>query len=262
MPHVAKNRTTSFTREDSHTHVNENSPDPAVTTVTVRRAKPANDKLSVLREQWMNKIIDLVSGIPPQIPPLRMINHEIKLIDPDKWINYRLPKCPDALKEELADKISRYTSAGWRVPAMVQQAVLMLCILKKSSRLQTVFDLHLQNENTVKDVSPFPDQDTVWHDVTHAAYRSKLDMSEAYEQICVRPEDVPKTAFSTIYSTFVSRVMQQGDCNAPSTFQRLMTAVFHEYIVQFVHVYLDDIFIYSSSIDEHEEHLAQVFDNL
>src|SRR6266481_2119004 len=80
--------------------------------------------------------------------------------------------------------------------------------------------------------------------------------------IRVRLEDVPKTAFSTIYGTFVSRVMQQGDCNAPSTFQRLMTAVFHEYIARFVHIYLDDIFIYSLSIDEHKGHLSQVFDNL
>ena len=133
----------------------------------------------------MNRINDLVSGILPQIPPLRMINHEIKLIDPDKQINYRLPKCPNTLKEELADKISHYTSAGWWVPTTVQQAVPMLCVLKKSSRLRTVFDLHLQNENTVKDVSPFPDQDTIRHDVAHTAYRSKLDMLEAYEQICV-----------------------------------------------------------------------------
>ena len=120
----------------------------------------------------------------------------------------------------------------------------------------------MQNENTKKDVSPFPDQDTIWHDIVHAAYRSKLDMSEAYEQIHVHPEDVPKTAFVTIFSTFVSLVMQQGDCNAPSTFQRLMTAVFRDYIACFVHVYLDDIFIYSSSIEEHEKHLELVFNKL
>ena len=120
----------------------------------------------------------------------------------------------------------------------------MLCVLKKSGKLHTVFDLHMQNNNMEKDVLPFTDQDMIQHDVAHAPHRSKLDMSEAYEQICIRSEDVPKTAFSTIFSTFVSRVMQQGDCNAPSTFQRPMTAVFHNYITWFVHVYLDDIFIY------------------
>ena len=99
----------------------------------------------------------------------------------------------------------------------------MLCILKKNRKLCTVFDLHMQNKNMEKDISPFPDQDTIQYDIVHAAYRSKLDMSEAYEQICIHNEDVPKMAFTTIFGTFVSRVMQQGDCNAPSTFQRLMT---------------------------------------
>ena len=82
-------------------------------------------------------------------------------------------------------------------------------MLKKSCKLRMVFDYWLQNENTGKDVSPFPDQDAIWHDVAHAACRSKLDMSEAYEQICMQPEDVSKMAFATIYGTFMSLVMQQ-----------------------------------------------------
>ena len=171
-------------------------------------------------------------------------------------------KCPDALKEELAEKISWYTSTRWWVQVTTRQAMPMLCVLKRNGKLHTVFNLHMQNENMEKDVSPFPDQDTIWHDVAHAAYRSKLDMSEAYKQIHVHDEDIPKTAFTTIFSTFVSQVMQQGDCNAPSTFQRLMTSVFHDFVTRFVHVYLDDIFIYSLTIEEHENHLAQVFDKL
>src|SRR6266481_1711464 len=87
-------------------------------------------------------------------------------------------------------------------------------------------------------------------------------MLEAYEQICMRPEDISKTALATIYGTFMSLVMQQGDCNVPSTFQRLMTSVFCDFIARFIHVYLDDIFIFSSSIKEHEQHLSQVFDKL
>ena len=56
--------------------------------------------------------------------------------------------------------------------------------------------------------------------------------------------------------------MQQGDCNAPATFQQLMTIIFQEYIGRFVHVYLDDIFVFSNSIEEHEKHLGLVFDKL
>ena len=41
-----------------------------------------------------------------------------------------------------------------------------------------------------------------------------------------------------------------------------MTVVFREYIARFVHVYLDDIFIFSSTIEEHQKHLAMVFNKL
>ena len=47
-----------------------------------------------------------------------------------------------------------------------------------------------------------------------------------YEQMCIKPKDVCKTTFSTIFGTFQSQVIQMGDCNPPSTFQRLMTATF------------------------------------
>ena len=113
-------------------------------------------------------------------------------------------------------------------------------------------------QNTWKDVTPFPDQDAICHDIARATFRSKLDMTEAYEQMCIRPEDVGKTTFSTTFGTFQSRVMQMGDCNAPSTFQWLMTAIFGDFLRRFIHVYLDNIFIYSQSIQEHIEHIMKV----
>ena len=68
--------------------------------------------------------------------------------------------------------------------------------------------------------------------------------------------------FATVYGTFVSHTMQQGDCNVPTTFQRLMTAIFRDFIGRFVHVYFDDIFVFSDSIEEHEEHLRLIFNRL
>ena len=138
----------------------------------------------------------------------------------------------------------------------------MLCIPKKNGKLQTVFDLQEQNDNMVKDMTPFPDQDIVRNDMARAVYCSKLNMSKASEQIRIILEHIHKMAFATVLGTFRSQVMQMGDCNAPSTFQWLMTAIFWDYISQFVHVYLDDIFIYSCSIGEHEKHLGIVFQQL
>jgi hypothetical protein len=69
-------------------------------------------------------------------------------------------------------------------------------------------------------------------------------------------------AFATILGIYVSMVMQQGNCNAPATFQRLMTAIFQDVIRKFMHIYLDDIFIYSNSVEEHEHHLKLVLNRL
>jgi hypothetical protein len=74
----------------------------------------------------------------------------------------------------------------------------MLCIPKKNGTLHTIFNLREQNENMVKDVTPFPDQDIIRTDITRAAYRTKLNMSEAYEQIRVDLARVSKTAFVLI----------------------------------------------------------------
>ncbi len=60
----------------------------------------------------------------------------------------------------------------------------------------------------------------------------------------------------------MSHVVQQGDCNVPATFQRLMTSIFRDVIGKFLHVYLDDIFIYSQSVEKHEKHLRIVFERL
>ena len=100
------------------------------------------------------------------------------------------------------------------------------------------------------------------NDVARAPFHSKLDMSDMYEQVCVDLNDMKNTAFSTIIGTYLSHVVQQGDCNAPATFQWLMTQIFQKFIGKFVYIYLDDIFIFSYSIEEHESHLQQVFDTL
>jgi hypothetical protein len=91
----------------------------------------------------------------------------------------------------------------------------------------------------------------------------KLDLtSEAYEQIHIKLKDVPKTAFTTIVEIFISNVLQMGDMNSPLTCQCLMMQIFCDYIGRFTHVYMDNIFIFLMSIEEHEEHLLQVFTKL
>ena len=197
-----------------------------------------------------------------RLPPLREVNHRIPLIEESKHYAYHLPHCGDALKQQLWDKIRLYMDANWWVMKSVPQATLMLCIPKKSRKLQTGIDCCKRNNNMVKDVTPFLDQDQLRMDVARGKYCSKIDLSNAYEQVQIEPEDVWKTAFATIYRTFISQVMQQGDCNAPATFQCLMPVIFRDHIGCCVYIYLDDIFVYSGTLEDHEQHLRIVFNEL
>ncbi|KIJ53550.1 hypothetical protein M422DRAFT_94372, partial [Sphaerobolus stellatus SS14] len=81
-----------------------------------------------LCSQWKENYANLFGEIPLELPPMREVNHRIKLIDPNKRFNYRLPKCPEALQPQLHAKIDRYLKAGWWEPTSALQAVPMLCI--------------------------------------------------------------------------------------------------------------------------------------
>jgi hypothetical protein len=118
---------------------------------------------------------------------------------------------------------------------------------KRKQEKYAVVDCRQRNDNTIKDVTPFPDQDQIRMDVAQAKYHSKIDLSNAYKQIRVEPDDVHKTAFATVFGTHKSNVMQQGDCNGPTTFQRLVTMIFHDVLGIYVHVYLMT-YLYSALI--------------
>ena len=64
----------------------------------------------------------------------------------------------------------------------------------------------------------------------------------------VKPGHVPRTAFQTKFGSFQFRVMPFGLCNAPSIFQRTMNNLLAD-CRRFADVYIDDIFIYSRTLD-------------
>ena len=109
---------------------------------------------------------------------------------------------------------------------------------------------------------PLLNQDLIHEVVASHKYVSIIDMTDVYEQMRVTPEDMPKTLFTSPLRTFISNVLQQGDCNGPSSWQRLMTYVFQEWIGIEVWVYIDNIFIFTNSIEKHENTLQYVLDCL
>lgn len=128
--------------------------------------------------------------------------------------------------------------------------------------LRTVVDLRARNMNTIKMTSPLPDIDGMLQRVVSAKYKSSLDLKDAYEQIWIIPEHVEQSAVMTPDGNMVSLVVQQGDCNAPATYQAVMNHIFSAYIGHFIDVYLDNIVVYSNSFEDHIKQVKLVIDIL
>ncbi len=95
-----------------------------------------------------------------------------------------------------------------------------------------------------------------------AKFFTKLDLKSAYNLVRIKEGDEFKTAFKTRYGHFEYLVMPFGLKNAPATFQHFINDVLSDYLDDFVISYIDDILIYSNSIEEHHNHVKMVLRKL
>ncbi|KAL9251111.1 RNA-directed DNA polymerase-like protein [Drosera capensis] len=110
-------------------------------------------------------------------------------------------------------------------------------------------------EMKIKTIALFlSDTATIWW-----RYFTKLDLRSGYYQVRIAEGNEAKTTCVTRYGSFEFLVMPFGLTNAPATFCTLMNNIFHPYLDKFVVVYLDDIVVYSATLEEHVEYLRIVF---
>jgi hypothetical protein len=158
------------------------------------------------------------------------------------------------LNEVLDKGYIRPGSSPWGYPA--------LFVKKKDQSLRLCVDYRPLNAVTVKNKYPLPRINILFDQLAGAKVFSKVNLCLSYHQIKIRPEDVPKTAFSTRYGLYEYLVMSFGLTNAPAHFMYLMNSVFMPELDKFVVVFIDDILIYSKSEEEHVRHLRVILQRL
>jgi hypothetical protein len=138
----------------------------------------------------------------------------------------------------------------------------ILFVHKKDGTLRMCVDYRALNKVTVKNRYPLPRIDDLFDQLSGIKVFSRIDLRSGYYQIWIAEGDEEKTACRTRYGSYEFLVMPFGLTNAPATFCTLMNDIFREWINDFIVVYIDDILIYSGSLEEHAEHLWKVFQRL
>ncbi len=118
------------------------------------------------------------------------------------------------------------------------------------------------NEVTIKDRYPLPLISELQDQLRKAKWFTALDLKGAFNLIRMKEGEEWKTAIRTQRGLFEYTVMPMGLTNAPATFQRMINNVLKEYLDKFVIAYLDDILIYSETLEEHKQHVHKVLQTL
>lgn len=194
------------------------------------------------------------------------IKHAINTSDelPVYAKSYRYPfihkaEVESQINKMLKQNIIRPSNSPWSAPIWV---VPKKADASGKQKWRVCVDFRKLNEKTVDDKYPLPNITDLLDKLGKCQYFTTLDLASGFHQIEMEERDIPKTAFSTEQGHFEYTRMPFGLKNAPATFQRVMDNILRGIQNEKCLVYLDDIIIFSTSLQEHLERLRSVFQRL
>ena len=204
---------------------------------------------------------DVFAFTGDQLGKTSLVQHVIDTGDamPIKQRPYRAsPRFKQEIDRQVDDMlqkgITRESVSPWSSPVVL--------VKKKNGSFRFCVDLRKVNAVTRKDSFPMPLVSDTLDALNGTKYFSTLDLKSGYWQIEMHPESREKTAFVTHNGLYEFNVMPFGLTNSGASFQRLMGHILRGLEYRFALIYIDDIVIFSKSIEEHLTHLKEVFRRL
>lgn len=186
-----------------------------------------------------------------------LLTHDIPLVD-DIPIRQRYRRIPPSDYDEVRTHIRKLLDSQVIRESCSPYASPTVLVRKKDGSLRLCVDYRLLNNKTRKDAFPLPRIEESLDALSGAQWFSTIDLASGYHQVAVTEKDKMKTAFCTPFGLFEFQRMPFGLCNAPSTFQRLMERMFGDQNYHSLLLYLDDVIVFSSTVDEHLDRLDLV----
>nr|GEX87936.1 putative reverse transcriptase domain-containing protein [Tanacetum cinerariifolium] len=212
--------------------------------------KETKDKSKGKQLEDVPTVRDFLEVFPedlPGLPPMRQVEFQIDLVPgaaPVARASYRL--APSEL-QELSTKLP--ISSPWGAP--------VLLVKKKDGSFWMCIDYRKLNKLTVKNRYLLSRIDDLFDQLQGSRVYSKIELRSGYHQLRFWEEDIPRIDFRIRYGYYEFQVMPFGLTNTPVVFMDLMNLVCKPYLDKFMIVFMDDIFIYSKSEEEHVEHLSE-----
>ena len=215
-----------------------------------------------LLEEYKEVFPESLPAVDPKIPAAGGVVHKILLNDGAKPFSQPLRRMSTQELDELKKQLHQYLESGRIRPSDSPWGTNVIFAKKKDGGLRFCIDYRGLNDRTVKNKYALPHMEELFDRLQGARYFSKFDLFTGFYQIPMAEEDREKTAFRTRYGHFEWTVLPMGLTNAPATFQHLMNLTFREFLDQCVLVFLDDIVVYSATLEDHERDVRAVLQKL
>lgn len=223
---------------------------------------------SPLPEEWKERVVhslhdysDVFSCHDLEFGHAKRVKHKIKLKDEVPFKQRSRPIHPNDY-EAVRKHLQMLLEAGVIRESESPYSSPIVVVRKKNGDVRLCIDYRKLNAMTIRDAYALPNLEETFSALCGSKWFSVMDLKSGYYQIEMEEEDKPKTAFVCPLGFYEFNRMPQGITNAPSTFQRLMERCMGDINLKEVLVFLDDLIVFSDSLEEHEERLRHVLQRL